>query len=135
MGCTQNNYLIEISKEIWGYLIERKTHLTAEYIPSLSNQTADWESRKFQIQFSYQSYPKVLLSLEGKIHPLIQSSSLRLVTWLVSSKIYFQKEYQKGLSTLSQIPKGQVFSQITNRPGESRLAGAIGSKLISLVTI
>ena len=37
MGGTQNKHLIEISKEIWGYLIERKIHLTAEYIPSLSN--------------------------------------------------------------------------------------------------
>ena len=36
-GRTQNKYLIKISKEIWGYLIERKILLTAEYIPSLSN--------------------------------------------------------------------------------------------------
>ena len=44
MGGTQNKHLIKISKEIWGYLIERKIHWTAEYIPSLSNQTADWAS-------------------------------------------------------------------------------------------
>ena len=44
MGGTQNKHLIKISKEIWGYLIERKIHWIAEYIPSLSNQTADWAS-------------------------------------------------------------------------------------------
>ena len=48
MGRTQNKHLMEISKEIWGYLIERKIHLTAEYISSLSNQIADWTSRNFQ---------------------------------------------------------------------------------------
>ena len=43
MGGTQNKPLIEISKEIWSYCIERKIHLTAEYTfdSSLSNQTAD----------------------------------------------------------------------------------------------
>ena len=81
------------------------------------------------------SHPKFLLSPEGKTHPLIQKLLLILVAWLVSGKVYLQKEYQKGLSTLSQMPQEQVLSQITNRPGESGLAGAIGSKLISLVTI
>ena len=43
MGGTQNKPLIEISKEISSYCIERKIHLTAEYTfdSSLSNQTAD----------------------------------------------------------------------------------------------
>ena len=48
MGGTQKKHLIEILKEIWGYLIERKIHLTAKYIPSMSNQTAGWASRNFQ---------------------------------------------------------------------------------------
>ena len=81
------------------------------------------------------NHPKVLLSPEGKTHPLIQNSSLRLVAWLVSGKVYLQKGYQKGLWTLFQLPEEQVLSQITNRPGESGLAGVIGSKLIPLVTI
>ena len=81
------------------------------------------------------NYPKFLLSPEGKIHPLIQNSLLKLVTWLVSSNIYLQKEYQEGLSTLSQHPEEQVLSQITNHPGESGLAGVIGSELMSLVNI
>ena len=46
MGSTPNKYLVEILKEIWGYLIERKIHFTAEDTPSLSNQTADWEFPK-----------------------------------------------------------------------------------------
>ena len=50
MGGTQNKPLIEISKEISSYCIERKIHLTAEYTfdSSLSNQTADWASQNFQ---------------------------------------------------------------------------------------
>ena len=48
MGGTQNKHLIKISNEIWDYLMDRKIRLTAEYISSLSNQTADWASRNFQ---------------------------------------------------------------------------------------
>ena len=81
------------------------------------------------------NHPKVLLSPEGKTHPLIQKLSLTLVAWLVSGKVNLQKGYQKGLSTLSQMPEEQVLSQITNRPGKSELAGVIGSKLMPLVTI
>ena len=80
-------------------------------------------------------HPKSLVIAEGKINPLIQNSSLRLVAWLVSGEFYFQKGYQKRLSTLSKMPEEQVFSQITNRRGESGLASVIGTKLIPLVTI
>ena len=80
-------------------------------------------------------HPKVLLSPKGKIHPLIQNLSLRLVAWLVSGKIYLQKEYQKALSTLSQMPEEQVLSQITNWSGEGGLASVIESQLIPLVTV
>ena len=34
MGGTQKKYLTDISKEIWGYLIERNIHLTADCILS-----------------------------------------------------------------------------------------------------
>ena len=81
------------------------------------------------------NYPKVLLSLEGKIHPLIQNSSLRLVVWLVSGKVYLQKGYQNMLPTLFQVPEEQILSKIMNRPGESGLVGVIGSKLIPLLHI
>ena len=58
------------------------------------------------------NYRKLLLSPAGKIHPLIQNSSLRLVAWLVSSKVFLQKGCEKGLSTLSQVLEEQVLSQI-----------------------
>ena len=47
VGGTHNKHLIGISKEILDCLIEKKILLTAEYISSPSNQTADWESRNF----------------------------------------------------------------------------------------
>ena len=89
----------------------------------------------FKNTISSSNHPKVLFSPERKIHPLIQNSSMRLVTWLVSGSIYLQKEYQERLSALSQMPKEQVFSQITNYTGENRLASVIGSKLMPLVNI
>lgn len=72
---------------------------------------------------------------KGEIHPLSQNSPLKLVAWLVSGKIYPQKECQKGRSNLPQTPEEQVLTQITNRPGERELAGVIESELISSLTI
>ena len=59
MGGTKNKHLIKISKETWGYLIDRKMHLTAEYILSLSNQVADWASRDFQDSSEWKLCPTV----------------------------------------------------------------------------
>ena len=64
-------------------------------------------------------HPKFLRSTEGQINHLIQNSSLRLVAWLASGNIYFQKGCQKVLSTLSQMPEEQLLSQIMNRPAVS----------------
>ena len=47
-GGTLKKHLIEFSKKIWRYFTEKKVHLTAEYIPNLNNQIADWASRNFQ---------------------------------------------------------------------------------------
>ena len=79
-------------------------------------------------------HQQILLNPGAKIHPLVQKSTVRLVAWLVSRKTYLQREYQKGLLTLSQILEGNVLSQITNQPGESGLADVMGNKLIPLVT-
>ena len=53
----------------------------------------------------------------------------------ISGKSYLQKEFQKTLQTLSQVPKDKVQFHITNRPGESGIAGVVGNKLIPLVTL
>ena len=51
--------VIKISKANWGYLIERKIHQTAEYIASLSYQTAVQESRNFQDSSEWKLSPTV----------------------------------------------------------------------------
>ena len=76
MGGTPNKYLIEISREIWGYLTERKIHLTAEYIPNLSNQTADWASRNFQDSSEWKLCPTVFKKMPtATIHSLANRPS------------------------------------------------------------
>ena len=75
---TQNKNLIKILKEIWSYLIETKIHLTAEYIPILSNQTADWESRNFQESSKWELCFKQICSHLGK--PLLDLFASRLAT-------------------------------------------------------
>ena len=45
MRGTQNLKLILLAKEIWNHLLQCRITLTAEYLPSKLNVTADWESR------------------------------------------------------------------------------------------
>ena len=45
MGDTQNLKLVQLAKEIWDHFLRRGITLTAEYLPSKLNVTADWESR------------------------------------------------------------------------------------------
>ena len=45
MGGTQNLKMVELAKEIWEYLLKWGITITAEYLPSELNLTADWESR------------------------------------------------------------------------------------------
>lgn len=45
MGGTRSPILLKISREIWEYCLQRGITLTAEYIPGVLNEIADWESR------------------------------------------------------------------------------------------
>ena len=79
MGETQNKHLFEILKESWGYLVERRIHLAAEYIPSLSNQTADWASRNFQGNSEWKLCLTVLKSICSHLgKPLLDLFASRL---------------------------------------------------------
>ena len=44
-GGTKSQELLEVSKEIWKYLISKEITITAEYLPGILNKLADWESR------------------------------------------------------------------------------------------
>ena len=44
-GGTHSSQLLNISKEIWKYLLDKQITITAEYLPSKLNIRADWESR------------------------------------------------------------------------------------------
>ena len=45
---------------------------------------------------------------------------------------YLQKDYQKSLSSILQMPGDQGQSLITNRSGVSGIADVVGEKLIPL---
>ena len=74
----------------------------------------------------------LLVDPQGAIPPLVKNGSLKLVAWNISGRIWQTREYQKGLQDLSQMPEDRVHSLITNRPGESGLAGVVNNKLIPL---
>ena len=71
--------LIKILKIIWGYLVERNIHLTAEYILSLNNQTADWNSRNFQDSSKWNLCPTFFTQICSHLwKPLLDLSASRL---------------------------------------------------------
>ena len=53
----------------------------------------------------------------------------------VSGKILFQKDYQKLLSRLSQIPEEKTKSIIMNWPGESGIAGVMNELVIPFAAV
>ena len=63
MGGTQNLKMVELAKEIWEYLLKWGITITAEYLPSELNLTADWESRNIldssEWMLSHQIFQKV----------------------------------------------------------------------------
>ena len=106
--------------------------------------TPTWQSQSWYphlIQMSVHKpilIPQVedlLMGPKMEKHPLIEKGKLRLLAWTILGKSYLQKEFQRMLQSLSQVPKGKVQSLITNRPGESGIAGAVGNKLIPLVAL
>ena len=48
------------------------------------------------------AFKDLLKDYESKLNPLLMQKSEGLVVWTISGRIYLQKEYQKGLATLSQ---------------------------------
>ena len=82
--------------------------------------------------FNFAQSPDLLQGPNKEPHPLRTKGSLQLLAWIVSGKGYLQKEYQRKLPLLSQMPDDQAQSLITNRPGISGIAGVLGDKLIPL---
>lgn len=48
MGGTRSQTMIEITKELWNFCLEKQITLTAEYLPGRNNQVADRESRDYR---------------------------------------------------------------------------------------
>ena len=59
MGGTKSPELLEISKQIWEYLISRQIMITTEYLPSKLNLVADRESRNIQDTSDWKLNPQV----------------------------------------------------------------------------
>ena len=114
---TQNKHLIEISKEMWGYLVERTTHLIAEYIPSLRNETADWASPNFQDSSEWKLCPTVfkqICSLLGK--PLLDPGFQTLLPTAMIHNLATRpsKCSNRCISTGLEIPISVCFSTTLN---------------------
>ena len=99
-------------------------------------QTQPWYGQLLQVSVQtpilLPLVSNLLVDPQGAIHPLVKNGSLTLVAWNISGRIWQTREYQKGLQDLSQMPEDRVHSLLTNRPGESGLAGVVNNKLIPL---
>ena len=68
----------------------------------------------------------------GKLNPLIMQNSLRLVAWTISGRTYLEKEYQKGLLTLSQTIGEHLQSSITSQLGRRGMTGVLNGRYLPL---
>lgn len=55
-----------------------------------------------------------------KKHPLVRSKTLPLVAWVFSEKNLLQRDYQRRLSSVSQVPGETAHSVTVNCPGEDK---------------
>ena len=74
--------------------------------------------------------PLLLKTPVGETHPLVKNGTLQLAAWIISGKHCVTQAYQKQLPNLSQNVADPHLQKITNQPGKSGLAGALGEKLI-----
>ena len=99
-------------------------------------KTQSWNSQLLRLSIqNLLILPKVPDLLQGpnkKHHPIITKGNLELLAWIVSGKGYLQKEYQREMPLLLQMPDDQAQSLITNRPGISGIADVLGDKLTPL---
>ena len=69
MGRTKNKYLMELSKEIWKYLLHHGITITAEYLPSSTDVEADWQSINSKDHSEWKLLPQVfqrICQIKGK---------------------------------------------------------------------
>ena len=97
-------------------------------------QTQSWYPQLLSIRnpLILSKVPGLLQGPKKELHPLIAKGNLQHLAWIVSGKDYLQKEYQRNLPPLSQMPDNQAQSLIPNRPGVNGIAGVLGDKLIPL---
>ena len=67
----------------------------------------------------------LLKPLAGKLNPLLIQNSLQLMGWKISGRTYLQKEYQRGLPTLSQTIGKHLQSSITNQLERNGVASVL----------
>jgi hypothetical protein len=70
MGGTRSPVLLQIAQELWKYSLGNKIMLTAEYLPGVLNQQADWESRHFLDSSNWKLNPGVFKILNQQWGPL-----------------------------------------------------------------
>ena len=96
--------------------------------------TQSWYPQLLQMSIKdpllFQSIQNLLIGPKTKNHQLIRKQNLQLLA--LSGKSYLQRDYQKSLQPLFQIPYDQVKSLITNRPGLSGIDCVVGAKLIQI---
>jgi len=67
MGGTKSNELIQSTRDLWEYSIQKGITVTAQYLPGIQNQVADTESRVFRDYTHWRLDPKVFQLLTVRL--------------------------------------------------------------------
>lgn len=78
------------------------------------------------------SFPQLLTSPQGTVHPLLQNQTLQLIGWLVSGNQCLQYQYQKTLKDFYLVHGEKGPKSLMIRPSKNGLAGVWKGKSIPL---
>jgi len=70
MGGTRSPMLLEHSLSLWNYCLDNKISLSAEHLPGILNQEADWQSREYQDTSNWMLNREVFLEINQLMGPL-----------------------------------------------------------------
>lgn len=115
-----------------------------ERTPEVLIITPTWHTQPWYPQLPQMSIERpLLLSRQnsllrnplGRVHLLVENKTLRLAAWKISGLDYLCQEFQKQLPNSYPVLEGTHRQIITNRPGESGLAGIVNEKLIQFIVV
>ena len=100
----RNQRLLNLSKEIWQYLLKHEITVTAKYLSSSLNVEADWQSQNSRGSSEWKLCPKVFQHVcQKRGMPKVDLLASKLIHQLAQYFAWKQDPFSQGADALKQI--------------------------------